>query len=110
MNKKAYDLEEPVFDEPWQAQVFALAVKLSEDGLFTWKQWTAAISYEIQNAQISSDPDLGDTYYEHWLNALERLVYAKGVLNIDEMTERKEAWRKAYLQTPHGIAVQLKKT
>jgi hypothetical protein len=29
----------PVFAEPWQAQAFALAVRLSEQGYFTWKEW-----------------------------------------------------------------------
>ena len=32
---------EPVFAEPWQAQAFALAVRLSADGHFTWKEWAA---------------------------------------------------------------------
>jgi hypothetical protein len=28
----------PVFAEPWEAQAFALAVKLSEQGHFSWKE------------------------------------------------------------------------
>lgn len=38
------DEDGPVFAEPWQAQAFALAVKLSEDGYFTWKEWAAALA------------------------------------------------------------------
>ena len=28
----------PVFAEPWQAAAFALAVRLSEKGYFTWQE------------------------------------------------------------------------
>ena len=38
----------PVFAEPWQAQAFALAVKLSEQGHFTWKEWAASLAEELQ--------------------------------------------------------------
>ena len=34
---------------------------------------------EIKRAQAAGDPDTGETYYRHWLNALERLVAEKGV-------------------------------
>jgi hypothetical protein len=32
----------PVFREPWEAQAFALALSLSERGVFSWKEWAAA--------------------------------------------------------------------
>jgi nitrile hydratase accessory protein len=67
------DKEGPVFDEPWEAQAFALAVCLSELGCFTWPEWVAILSQEIKAAQERGDPDLGNTYYQHWLNALERI-------------------------------------
>jgi len=40
------DGDEPVFAAPWQAQVFALAVKLSEQGHFSWQEWAAALANE----------------------------------------------------------------
>ena len=64
----------PVFAEPWQAQAFALAVKLSEQGHFTWKEWAAALADELKAAADRGEPDDGSHYYEHWLAALERLV------------------------------------
>ena len=106
--RQPHDGEGPIFSEPWQAQAFALVIQLSEFGLFTWKEWTQTISEEIQNAQKAGDPDLGNTYYEHWLNALERLAREKGVLTVNELVERKEIWRRAYLDTPHGSPVELK--
>ena len=67
----------PVFAEPWQAQAFALAVKLSELGHFTWKEWAAALADELKSAADRGEPDDGSRYYEHWLAALERLVTVK---------------------------------
>ena len=68
----------PVFREPWEAQVFAMTLALYERKLFSWPQWSAALAEEIAAAQKSGDPDLGDTYYHHWLEALEKLLAAKG--------------------------------
>ena len=93
---------EPVFAEPWQAQAFALAVKLSEQGHFTWKEWTEALAAELKHAE-----DDGSRYYEHWLAALERLVTAKGLTDSAAMRARKEAWADAYRHTPHGKPVTL---
>jgi nitrile hydratase accessory protein len=97
----------PVFAEPWQAQAFALAVKLSEQGHFTWKEWAAALGHELQAAANRGDPDDGSRYYEHWLAALERLVTAKGLADSSALVARKEAWTDAYRNTPHGRPVAL---
>ncbi len=102
-----HDETGPVFDEPWQAEALALAVQLSESGLFTWKEWTETIGDEMQKARDAGDPDLGDTYYDHWLRALERLVSEKGAADPESLAERKETWRRAYLNTPHGQPVSL---
>jgi nitrile hydratase accessory protein len=97
----------PVFAEPWQAQAFALAVKLSAQGHFTWKEWAAALAAELKAAADRGEPDDGSSYYEHWLAALERLVTAKGLSNPAAMVARKEAWADAYRHTPHGKPVEL---
>ena len=73
------DADEPVFREPWEAQAFALAVALREHGVFSATEWADALGAEIKRAQAAGDPDTGDTYYRHWLAALERLVAAKGL-------------------------------
>jgi nitrile hydratase accessory protein len=97
----------PVFAEPWQAQAFALAVKLSEQGHFTWKEWAAALADELKAAADRGEPDDGSHYYEHWLAALERLVTAKGLSDPATMAARKEAWADAYRHTPHGKPIEL---
>jgi nitrile hydratase accessory protein len=97
----------PVFAEPWQAQAFALAIKLSEQGHFTWKEWAGALADELKAAVDRGEPDNGSHYYEHWLTALERLVTAKGLTDENALGERKEAWADAYRHTPHGKPVEL---
>lgn len=101
------DNEGPVFSEPWQAEAFALAVRLSAEGYFTWDEWASTLSEEITRAQQAGDPDLGDTYYNHWVAALERLCSAKGLVGPDAMSQRKDEWRRAYLNTPHGKPIEL---
>jgi nitrile hydratase accessory protein len=99
----------PVFAEAWQAQAFALAVKLSEKGYFTWKEWAASLADELRAATDRGEPDDGSHYYEHWLAALERLVLAKGLTGLPELATRKEEWADAYRHTPHGKPVELRK-
>ena len=53
------------------------------------------------------DPDLGDTYYHHWLAALERLATEKGLVRGGDLGARKAAWKRAFLNTPHGQPILL---
>ena len=103
------DEEGPVFAAPWQAQAFALAVKLSEQGHFTWKEWAAALADELQAAAGRGERDDGSRYYHHWVAALERLVTGKGLTDSPALADRKEAWADAYRHTPHGQPVVLRK-
>lgn len=99
----------PAFSEPWEAQAFAMTLALHEAGAFTWDEWATTLGAEITAAQAAGDPDRGDTYYRHWLRALERLCSEKGLALGDEMQTRKEQWRRAYLATPHGQPIELER-
>jgi nitrile hydratase accessory protein len=99
----------PVFAEPWQAQAFALAVKLSGQGYFTWKEWAAALAEEIKAASARGEVDDGTHYYDYWLAALERLVTQRGLTDAGALAERKEAWADAYRHTAHGKPVELRR-
>jgi len=103
----APDQNGPVFAEPWQAQAFALAVRLSAEGHFTWKEWAATLADELKAAADRGEPDDGSRYYHYWLAALERLVIAKNLADADALAARKEAWADAYRHTPHGKPVEL---
>ena len=102
------DCGEPVFREPWEAQAFAMALSLHERGLFTWPEWAATLSAEIKRAQDAGDPDTGETYYRHWMNALERLVAEKGVASAEMLTRYRNAWDHAADRTPHGAPIELR--
>jgi nitrile hydratase accessory protein len=102
------DAEGPVFREPWEAQAFAMALALHERGLFTWQEWAATLGEEIKRAQAAGDPDTGETYYRHWLNALERLVAAKGVTDSATLARYRDAWDHAAERTAHGTPIELK--
>ncbi len=97
----------PIFAEPWQAQAFALCVRLSADGYFTWKEWATTLAEELQAASERGETDDGSRYYDHWLAALERLVTAKGLTDRAAMAAQKQAWADAYRRTPHGRPVAL---
>jgi len=97
----------PVFREPWEAQAFAMALALHERGLFTWKDWAATLAAEIKRAQAAGDPDTGETYYHHWLNALERLVAERGVTDAASLERYRDAWEHAAERTPHGDPIEL---
>lgn len=70
--------------------MFALVVQLGDRGFYSWKEWADTLGAVIAEAKAAGDPDLGDTYYEHWMKALERLLRAKGVADgaaIDALAE-----------------------
>ena len=77
----------PTFAEPWEAQTFALAVTLSERGVFSWREWTEAVG------------EHGD-----WVTALEQLVCERGL--GDTLAAHRAAWRRADERTPHGTPIE----
>jgi len=103
-----YGSDGQVFSEPWQASVFALVVRLSEQGHFTWSEWASALGEELQSAEGRSEPDDGSRYYRCWLTALERLVVVKHLADRATLEATQAAWAEAYKRTPHGLPVELK--
>ena len=99
--------DSPVFREPWEAQAVGMALALYERGLFTWDEWAQALSTQILAAQAQGDPDLGNTYYRHWLAAIEALVSVKGVISPEELGRYQQAWHHAADRIPHGQPVEL---
>lgn len=92
--------DEPVFNEPWEAQAFAMAVNLHQKGAFTWTEWAAALSKEIHSGKQRD-------YYQHWLHALEKLVSDKNLTTAESLHKRKNEWHEAAARTPHGEAIEL---
>lgn len=101
------DQRTPTFNEPWEAQAFALMLALHRRGVFTWGEWAATLGEEIKRAQASGDPDSGMTYYRHWLAAIERIVREKGITTEDTLHRYRDAWHRAADRTPHGDPIVL---
>ncbi|KQX39640.1 nitrile hydratase accessory protein [Variovorax sp. Root434] len=102
------DADGPVFSALWEAQAFAMTLALHERGLFTWPEWAEALAAQISEAQAAGDPDTGQTYYLHWLAALEKLVASKGASSGDELARYRHAWEHAAGRTPHGQPIELR--
>jgi nitrile hydratase accessory protein len=100
-------IEGPVFREPWEAQAFAMAMALGQRGVFTWTEWAATLAGEIKRAQAAGDPDTGETYYRHWLAALDWIVTAKGLTDRAMLKRYRDAWDGAAERTPHGKPIEL---
>jgi nitrile hydratase accessory protein len=98
----------PVFGAPWEAQAFAITLALEEQGVFDWEEWAEALGQEIRLAQEAGDPDLGDTYFAHWLRALERLVAGKQLTTAEALARCRDAWARAAERTPHGSPIELR--
>jgi len=102
------DRQGPVFDEPWEAQAFALALALHDKGLFAWTEWAAMLGEEIKKAQAAGDPDTGATYYRHWMATLERMVAEKDLTTAETLMQYCHAWDRAAHRTPHGTPIELR--
>lgn len=100
---------EPVFNEPWEAEVFAITLLLHEQELFTWQQWASQLSKSIKQAQAAGDPDDGSTYYLHWLSALEDLIVQQKIGDRERLNDLFQAWDMAAKSTPHGQPITLDK-
>ena len=113
---------EPVFKDPWEAQAFGLVIALHESGVFSWEEWSEALSQAIRGGlhqgsvngvghgmggRMVDEEGTGESYYQHWLAALENLAIVKGLSESSELAQRMRAWREAYLRTPHGQPVEL---
>lgn len=103
----SFDRDRPQFREPWEAQAFAIVVSLHQKGVFTWTQWAETLAATITSAQAAGDPDTGESYYQHWLAALETLLRQHEILSVSELAHRQQAWRDAAARTPHGQPIEL---
>ncbi len=98
---------EPPFLEPWHAQALAMADLLVQSGHISSASWTNALGAEIRASAKNGAADVSETYFRAVLSAIERLLADSGKVSRPELHERKHAWERAYLRTPHGQPVSL---
>lgn len=101
------DADGPVFEEPWQAKAFAIAVALHERGAYDWTEWADMLGARIATAEAPGDGDAG-CYYRNWLDALEDMLVEKGITTAGETARWREAWRQAAARTPHGAPIEVR--
>ena len=96
------DLDGPVFQAPWEARVFSMTLALHQQGLFTWTEWTNCLGDAISTANRKGDAGQGNTYYQHWLDALEIMLVEKQLSTPQELKTTRQKWELAAQATPHG--------
>lgn len=92
--------DEPVFEEPWQAQAFAMAVTLNEQNVFSWNEWA-----QMLGTNIAAEP--GDPYWSRWLATLEDMMLRQNITDEDAIERRTQHWQEAAARTPHGQPIEL---
>ena len=95
---------DPVFSEPWQAQAFAMTVRLHEQGVFAWSEWAETLSREVHRTGRAAD---GSDYFECWVSALSGILSERGVAPAPEVAELSHRWQRAAEATPHGSPILL---
>ena len=76
---------ELVFEAPWEARAFGLAVALNEAGVYAWRDFSQGLAAETAALEAQG---AAASYYERWLEALEKLAIARGLVTLDELDAR----------------------
>jgi nitrile hydratase accessory protein len=95
---------DPVFAEPWQAEAFAMTVRLHEKGVFSWSEWAEALSHELYKPGRKAD---ASDYFDCWVAALSRLVTELSITSWDHLDHLTQSWQRAAEATPHGKPILL---
>lgn len=78
--------EDHVFAEPWQARAFALALALSERGIFSLRDFQVALIGRINSFEKSRCIAGTGDYYSLWIEALEYLLTQKNMLPSERLS------------------------
>ena len=97
----------PVFEQEWQAQILAGAVALTIYNSIEPASWSEAFGTGLTQARAAGRPDDLGTYYAVALDTLEKLVTEQCKVTESELSSKRQAWKQAYLRTPHGQPVNL---
>ncbi len=76
---------ELLFTAPWEARAFGLAVVLSQQGVYAWKEFSQALAAHTAAAQTQGE---AEAYYQRWLESLEHLACEKGLIQPEELAAR----------------------
>ncbi|MBP1154146.1 MULTISPECIES: nitrile hydratase accessory protein [unclassified Paenibacillus] len=80
---------ELVFRTPWEGRIFAMAVLLMEKGIYPWKTFNGKFVEEIGEAeQEQPGKEIVSAYYQHWVQAFEKVLMEKEVLTKEQLQSR----------------------
>lgn len=77
---------EPLFQAPWEARVFAIVNQLTTVNQCNWSEWTTQFATEISAAEAEATDT--SSYYERWARACEKLLIAKEILDEQAIDQR----------------------
>ena len=76
---------ELVFQAPWEARAFGLAVALNEQDLYEWREFSSQLASEIADAEQNNNPS---DYYARWVASLEELLIDRGLISREQLDVR----------------------
>jgi nitrile hydratase accessory protein len=95
---------ETAFSAPWEARAFAMAVELSQAGVFGWDDFRRHLIREIgvaDKVHAHGWVEPGAGYYTHFLRALEALLREKGIVDEAALVAAMAAITAAGAGDPH---------
>ena len=79
---------EVAFNHAWEIRAFAIATAMADDGTFDWPEFQGELIGSIQAWESSNDSTSGWSYYDRWMEALEKLLGDKGMVDPEELDRR----------------------
>jgi nitrile hydratase accessory protein len=76
------DNGELVFEEPWQGRALGMAVVALDQLGVPWADFRRHLANAIAVRPVSQDEPAATAYYAAWLDALERLLAERGLIDI----------------------------
>ena len=76
---------ELIFNEPWEARTFGMAVAMESQGTYQWEDFRSRLIQQIAHGgQQDPEPE----YYQQWFAALEDLAVSFGFVTEEELDPR----------------------
>ena len=95
------------FNEPWQAELLAIAILLCETGRLDKSELSEVAGKAISDTGPSASSTSDEAAFEAALGKLESVLAEKGIADRTEIDSALDEWRRAYLDTSHGKPVKL---
>jgi nitrile hydratase accessory protein len=79
---------EITFGHPWQIRAFAMAIAMHKSGVFEWPEFQKRLITSIGEWECHDGDMTNWRYYDHWMEALEQIAMAKGIVADSELETR----------------------